>query len=254
MGDDTRNLLARTANVWRVPLICVALIFAVTIPPGIATAAPPATPALATSDLCVVSGTSLPAKAPAGAQCPSGAAARSTPVGYTLEGQRYSNIDYYAPARTYQAYDRVTGTVLCQVKISFLQSVDGGPSLYWYLTTTVSTDFCGGDVSWVADYNHYCGVNLPEMRDPTCYEYWNEYHPGTLPEADLEGTLPTPTHEIIYNFGSGSYVTKFPLLKLGVLFTKPGATGAYTDQKFRGWDVCVRPTYTRLCTDTGRGD
>ncbi|MCX5234873.1 hypothetical protein [Streptomyces prunicolor] len=174
-----------------------------------------------------------------------------TPDGYKLRRGTASTDYVYKSADVYAieaSCDPSTCHPVQQVKLAIKEYVRGRTSKNWEITFYGSRET--GSSHFNMDYTYECGVNLSHAPDETC-STWK--HDG----AQGHGSgVAVNKQKIVKNFGRTPVVTKFPMTNLLVTFAdgseakgddgKPG-------EKFRGWDVCVTNTTTKLCHSTGDG-
>ncbi|MFW0787924.1 hypothetical protein AAFP35_25795 [Gordonia sp. CPCC 206044] len=249
-----RIAFRRREMVTSASIVALMFVFMLSAPGQISAA-----PAAAAEQVCgVVANRSLSVAELKNNGCPPQMSTRSdgeTPLGYTLEGEKSSNLNYQTPKKYFTWYNPVSGEVFCEVTVVLNQWVDGSPTRYWEIESDIrpSPERGCADPSYNPEYDHYCGVNMRNARDITCAEYWLRYRPGRAPDVDGEGPLDVPTDEYIHYFGEGVNVTKFPMMRIGILFASNNGT-LYLEHKYRLYDVCPRTANTLLCTTTGRGD
>ncbi|WP_316784205.1 hypothetical protein [Streptomyces sasae] len=136
-----------------------------------------------------------------------------------------------------------------QVKLAIKEYVRGRTSKNWEITFYASR--YSGPSHFHMEYYYECGVNIPNAKDKTCSTWKRDGAQGHAGPATAVNK-----QYIVKNFGKTPVVTKFPMINLLVTFNdgseaigddgKPG-------EKFRGWDVCVTKTTTKLCHSTGDG-
>lgn len=180
-------------------------------------------------------------------QACSGPSARSTPDGYVLYDPGYKRDLYRYDSNWYlfaQVEIDISGvTVLAEIEVQYRQRVLGGTSKSWVISADVNQLSNEGGLTYQQSFEYYCGVNLPG-DDPTCNEY-----AGDGADLDHDERVFNPGEQYQKYFGYTNNVTKFPMFKYVVAWS----TGITQSFQFRGYDVCVRASTTRLCTNSGNG-
>lgn len=179
----------------------------------------------------------------------------ATPSGYKLRPITSSPLTSYIynSGDVYAIEASCTGSTCSpvqQVKVSIKESVRGTTSKYWDISMYHS--LWSGPSVYVVSYNYECGVNIANKTDQTCSTWASDGAAGPQSGSNMiNGKM------LSLSFGSTSNVTKFPMVKLGVEF----ADGSYAigddgqqGEKFRGWDVCVTASTTKLCSSSGNGN
>ncbi|WP_405953425.1 hypothetical protein OG588_37575 [Streptomyces prunicolor] len=126
--------------------------------------------------------------------------------------------------------------------------VRGRTSKYWEITVYGSR--WTGPSQFHMDYLYECGVNIPNASDETCSTWKSDGAQGHGSGVAVN------KQQIVKNFGRTAVVTKFPMINMFVTFADGShAVGddGKSGEKFRGRDVCVTNTTTKLCHSTGDG-
>ncbi|WP_338686538.1 hypothetical protein QD712_37610 [Streptomyces acidiscabies] len=174
-----------------------------------------------------------------------------TPDGYRLRKGTPSTDYVYKSADVYAIEAKCSPTTcrtVQQIRVAIKEYVRGRTSKYWEITFYGSR--WSGPAQFHMDYTYECGVNVPDGPDVTCSTWRRDgaHGPGSGVAVDKQ--------KIVKNFGSTAVVTKFPMVNLLVTFAD-GSHAVGDDgkkgEKFRGWDVCVTNTTTKLCHSTGDG-
>ncbi|MGW2488625.1 hypothetical protein ACWCV9_15635 [Streptomyces sp. NPDC001606] len=175
-----------------------------------------------------------------------------TPRGYKLRKGNtptpyiYKSGDVYAIEAHCDAHEC---HAIQQVELAIKEYVRGRTSKNWEIT------FYGrrytGSADFHMEYTYECGVNIPHAKDKTCSTWRHDGAQGPAGPA-----VAVNKQYIVKNFGKTPVVTKFPMVKMLVEF-HDGSEAIGDDgkpgEKFRGWDVCVTKTTTKLCHSTGDG-
>ncbi|MDT0476642.1 hypothetical protein RM863_31400 [Streptomyces sp. DSM 41014] len=179
------------------------------------------------------------------------AARTGTPGGYKLRRGNRSTDYVYKSADVY-AIEANCGPGGCrpvqQVRVAIKEYVRGRTSKNWEITFYGSR--WSGPSRFHLDYTYDCGVNINRAPDKTCSTWRRDGAQGHGSGVAVD------KQKIVKNFGRTAVVTKFPMVKLLVTFADgSGAIGddGTAGEKFRGWDVCVTNTTTKLCHGTGDG-
>ncbi|WP_405931084.1 hypothetical protein [Streptomyces sp. NBC_00827] len=174
-----------------------------------------------------------------------------TPNGYKLRKGTRSTDYVYKSADVY-AIEANCNSSGCrpvqQVKLAIKEYVRGRTSKYWEITFYGSR--WSGSSQFHMDYNYECGVNIPNASDETCSTWRRDGAQGHGSGVAVN------KQKIVKKFGSTAVVTKFPMVNLLVTFadgSKAIGDDGKPGEKFRGWDVCVTNTTTKLCHSTGDG-
>jgi len=183
----------------------------------------------------------------------SSASASHTPIGYRL---RKGNLrtDYLYVSAYVWAIEGSCNLNGCkavqQVRLQLFESIPGKQSKRWTLTM-YATPWSGPNY-FALRYYYECGVNIKGARDDTCSTWRHDGADGHSGPADAYNG-----YKINRSFGSTPNVTKFPMVNFFVTFrdgTHAIGDDGHDGEKFRGWDVCVKKTATKMCKTTGTGD
>jgi hypothetical protein len=179
----------------------------------------------------------------------------ATPRGYVLRGGRPNgnNPDYRYDSDYIWAVEASCGFLECdvvqEVRIRLTENVVGTTSKRWNLVLQASP--WQGSSAYSLSYYYECGVNIPDAIDQTC---------STWRDDNADGPDSGPAYDgdtLNYSFGDTNNVTKFPMVNMMVEFAD-GSVALGDDgepgEKFRGWDVCVTLSDTKLCSSTGTGN
>lgn len=174
-----------------------------------------------------------------------------TPDGYKLrKGSR--STDYVYKSADVYAIEANCDSNGChpvqQVKVAIKEYVRGRTSKYWEITFYGSR--WTGPSQFHMDYVYECGVNIPNASDETCSTWKSDGAQGHGSGVAVNN------QQIVKNFGRTAVVTKFLMINMFVTFADGShAVGddGKSGEKFRGWDVCVTNTTTKLCHSTGDG-
>jgi hypothetical protein len=194
----------------------------------------------------------LPAEGKAQLSGTVSAEAAHTPTGYKLRRGNLRTNYLYVSAYVW-AIEASCGLNGCkavqQVRLQLFESVTGQSSKRWTLTM-YATPWSGPNY-FTLRYYYECGVNIKDARDDTCSTWKHDGADGHAGPADAYNAF-----KINRSFGSTANVTKFPMVNFFVTFrdgTHAIGDDGHDGEKFRGWDVCVRKTATKLCATTGTG-
>jgi hypothetical protein len=187
---------------------------------------------------------------PAGREAASGSV---TERGYKRRtpGRRLSDYIYdsdWVRADLITCYNANECRVESEVKLRLRQNVVGGSSKSWKMTLYAQTWY--GSSAYVTWYEYQCAVNIKNATDKYCTGFKSDGADGFRSDRFYDGDV------ITHYFGSYQPVTKFPMEKLHVTWSS--GTQAIGDddtpgEKFRGYDVCVKATTTKLCSSSGMG-
>jgi hypothetical protein len=202
-------------------------------------------PSAASKDYAVASDAPMPPNpTPAQVQVVTRA---DTEKGYILQHPGHRRTDYiYDSDNVYMAHVRCQGSrcqTIAQVKAQLHQYVVGRNSKRWQITLHASR--YSGTEGYQTSYFYACAVNISRAKDKYCPE---KYSDG----ADSNESSTFYNGEVLNrSFGSTNGVTKFPMVKVTVLFLcNCNATPVV---KFRMWDVCVKAKSTKLCKHSDNG-
>ena len=200
----------------------------------------------ASVDYAVTSAAPMPLE-PTRAQVVRAVAPAATESGYILQHPGHRRGDYiYDSDNVYMAHVRCRGSscqTVAQVKVHLHEYIVGRNSKRWQITLYESR--YSGTEGYQTSYFYACAVNISGARDKYCPE---KYSDG----ADANESSTFYNGEVLNrSFGSTNGVTKFPMVKITVLFLCQ--CRAVPVVKFRMWDVCVKARSTKLCAHSGDG-
>ncbi|MER6128270.1 hypothetical protein ABT173_38010 [Streptomyces sp. NPDC001795] len=205
---------------------------------------------LPTGKSTAVSG--LPASARAQLAGRGGASPQTdTPRGYKLRKGRLVT-DYIYKSADVWAIEARCDSDGChpvqQIKLALKEYARGRTSRKWELTFYGS--HWSGPSHFSMEYYYQCGVNISGATDKTCSSWRRDGAQGSSSGVAVN------EQQIVRDFGNTNVVTKFPMINLMVEFND-GSWAIGDDgkrgEKFRGWDVCVTRTTTKMCHSTGDG-
>jgi hypothetical protein len=178
--------------------------------------------------------------------------ASHTPRGYELRRGNLRTDYLYVSAYVWaiEGSCNLTGCkAVQQVRLQLFESIPGKQSKRWTLTMYATP--WSGPSYFALRYYYECGVNIKGARDETCSTWRHDGADGHSGPADAYNAF-----KINRSFGSTPNVTKFPMVNFLVTF-RDGSHAVGDDghdgEKFRGWDVCVKKTATKMCKTTGTG-
>ncbi|WP_433890550.1 hypothetical protein [Streptomyces sp. CA-111067] len=176
----------------------------------------------------------------------------ATPRGYKLRKGALKSSYIYQSANVW-AVEASCGSNGCkpvqQVKLYLKETAVGKSSKRWTLTLYAS--HWSGPAAFSLRYYYECGVNIAGATDKTCASWRSDHADVSAAGAAHNGTV------LNHGFGTSTNVTKFPMVRFDVKFADGSSAigdDGHTGEKFRGWDVCVRATTTKMCGKTGDGN
>lgn len=167
----------------------------------------------------------------------------ATPSGYYLwnPGTRVSDYVYKSDNAELGTGPCVDGKCTATEKVNYVlkETVTGGSSKTWTIRTDMTQLANDPGITFINGLTYYCGVNINNAPDRLC---------EGAGASDSGTTMNVNTNYVRY-FESTTGGINFPMIKVDVVWS----TGFHGDMKFRGWDVGVSSTSTKLKTSSGTG-